>query len=99
MISTEKVFDMLPYAVNIYEKLKVDEYFKTTKSKDKLGFDFFKYLISNLPKVKDEVFNVVALYEGKKVAEIRKQEVSKTIATVKALFNEEGLLDFFNQAM
>lgn len=99
MISTDKVFDMLPHAVAVYDKLKIDEYLKENKKKGKVGFNFFKYMVGNLPKVKDEVFNIVALYENKKVQEIKKQDVATTINSLKSLFNEEGLLDFFNQAM
>ncbi|MCT4566124.1 MAG: hypothetical protein N4A68_17670 [Maledivibacter sp.] len=106
MVTTEKVFDMLPYGVSVFEKLKIEDFFKNKKSKQRGknlkqedGLDFIKYLLKNLSKVKEEVFNIVAIYDDKKVEEIRSQEVAKTIEALRALFKEEGIMDFFNQAM
>lgn len=107
MITSEQAFDMLPMVVDIYDKLDFDTYRKELKEKyegkkaDQLtvGIEAFKYVFKNSGKVKEEVFSIVAIAEGKPIDEIKKQSFTKTILTFKAIFSDKDAVDFFKQAM
>ncbi|OIJ12656.1 hypothetical protein BKP37_12700 [Anaerobacillus alkalilacustris] len=110
MIESEKGFDMLPYMVDIFDKLKLKEYIKKNfirdvkgKNVDNLqiesGIDLFSYVLKNSPKIKEEFFNIVAIAEDKKIEEVKKQPLIRTISTIKEIFSNKELTDFFKQAM
>lgn len=111
-ISTEKAFDALPYAVEIYEKLKFDNYIKATREKIAIekkqgkkideaivGIDMFKFVIKNLNKVKEEVFYLLATIENKNVDEVKEQDMIATIKSLKGLFENKELIELFKSAM
>lgn len=106
-ITTEKAFDLLPYALDIYEKINADKIIKQFKDKYKgkkadvmmVGLEVFKVVLSNMPKVKKEVFEIVALVEEKTVEEVKKQPLMQTLKTFKAIFSEPELMGFFKSAM
>lgn len=111
-ISTEKAFDLLPYAVEIYEKLKVDNYIKATRKKIEIekkqgketdqvtaGIDLFKFVLGNLNKVKDEVFHLLATIEDKTVEEVKEQSMAVTIKSLKELLSNKELMELFKSAM
>ena len=108
MITNDKAFDMLPYAVEIFEKLDIETYIKkntveadeqedTTELTREQGIKMVKYIIKNANKVKEEVFNIVAISEEKTVDDIRKESVSVTIKTFKEIIQDEELMGFFSQ--
>jgi hypothetical protein len=108
LFSTEKAFDALPSVVLLYDKLDLDAYRKkiATKSKDKddidkeaLGIDLFKYVLKNSSKIKEEVFEIVSIFEDKTVEEIKAQSFIKTIKTIKDIFTDKEATDFLKQAM
>lgn len=109
MITSEQAFDMLPYAVDIFDKLSIKEYAQKQAKKAKgktdeekqenLGMDIVKYIIKNSGKVKEEFFNMVAIAEYKKVEEVKKQGIVKTIKIFEEIFNDTELMDFFRRAM
>jgi len=110
MVSTDKVFDMLPTAVDLYDKLKIDSYRKKiaeeNKGKDKanintevLGIDLFKYILKNSGKVKEEVFEIVAIFEEKTAEEVKAQSPAKTFNTLKEIFQDKETTDFLASAM
>lgn len=108
MIKSEQAFDMLPYVVEIYEKLDIESYrrksiakHKKTKNVDlqKVGLDVLLYIIKNSNKVKEEFFTVVAIADEKSVEEIKAQSLVKTITTFKEVFTDKELMDFFKTAM
>jgi hypothetical protein len=107
MIRSEQAFDMLPYVVDIYDKLEIDKYRKELAQKTKgekidvesLGIEAFKYVIKNSGKVKEEFFNIVAIAEEKTPEEIKSQPFLKTMAKFKEVFTDKELTDFFKQAM
>lgn len=105
MVSTEKVFDMLPIVVELYDKLDLDGYRrkvakenKNTNVKD-LGVDVFKYILKNSGKVKEEVFEIVSVFEEKTVEEIKSQSFITTINSLKEIFSDKDTVDFLKQAM
>ena len=108
MVSTNKVFDMLPSVVVLYDKLDIDGYRKkiATENKGKknlnnevLGIDLFKYILKNSGKIKEEVFEIVAIFEDKTVEEVKAQSFMATINTVKGIFQDKETMDFLAQAM
>lgn len=108
MFNTEKAFDMLPSVVVLYDKLDIDGYRKKIVEENKgkqdvntelLGIDLFKHVLKNSAKVKQEVFEIVAVFEDKTVEEIKEQSFVKTINAVKAIFTDTETTDFLKQAM
>lgn len=107
MVSTEKVFDMLPVVVELYDKLDLDEYRKKLQEENKvkklnandLGIEIFKHILKNSSKVKENFFEMVAIFEEKKVEEVKNQSFAKTIKTIKEIFTDKEMTDFFKQAI
>ena len=108
MFSTEKAFDMLPVVTILYDKLDIDGYTKKIKEKNKgktdinseiLGIDLFKYILKNSAKIKEEVFEVVAIVEEKTIDEIKAQNFMTTINTVKDIFQDKEATDFLAYAI
>jgi len=107
MVNTEKVFDMLPVVVELYDKLNLDEYRKKLQKENKvkkinsndLGIEIFKHILKNSSKVKDNFFEIVAIFEEKTVDEIKAQSFAKTINTIKDIFTDKEMTGFFKQAI
>lgn len=64
-----------------------------------VGLDLFAYILKQLPKVKKEVFEIIASLENMTVDEVKKQPLTKTLSTFKELLTNEELVDFFKQAV
>lgn len=113
MLSTEKAFDILPFISDIYEKIDLKDFIETYKEKNKdknknenkalrqtiAGLDLFSFVMKQSGKVKEEFFNIVAIAEDKKVEDVKKQSFVLTLKTIKELFTDKELNDFFKQAM
>lgn len=109
MISTEKVFDMLPSVVDIYDKLDIDGYrkkiAKEQKNKKKemdattLGMDLFKYILKNSRNIKEECFEIVSIFDEKPITEIKAQSFLTTLNSIKEIFKDKEAVDFFKSAM
>lgn len=108
--STEQAFDMLPHASDIYTNLKVKEYlashvFKVKEGEDVevakkiAGADLMAFVLKNSPNAKDAFFNIVAIFEGKTVDEVKAQSLIKTMTSVKAIMKNKELMDFFTQSV
>ena len=111
MITSEQAFDMLPYVVDIYDKLKIKEYAtkraqqakKSGKAVEEIklevGEDVLKYIVKNSPKVKEEFFSVVGIAAGKTKDEAKKQPPTESIKVFMDVFQDKDLLAFFREAM
>ena len=107
MISTEKIFDMLPAVVDLYDKLDIDGYRKKIVKENKgkeadqteLGINLFKYVLKNSGKIKNEVFEIVSVFEDRTVDEIKAQNFMLTLGTLKAIFSDKEAVSFFKDAM
>ena len=107
MVSTEKVFDMLPVVVELYDKLDIDTYRKDLEkenvgkrlNKNDLGINIFKYVLKNSLKVKNEFFEIASIFEEKTIEEVKAQSFGKTINVIKEVFTDKETLDFFKSAM
>jgi NifU-like protein involved in Fe-S cluster formation len=107
MLNTEKVFDMLPVVVDLYDKLCIDDYRKKIAEENKgkkldeqtVGIDLFKYVLKNSGKVKEEVFEIVAVFEGKSIEEIKAQSFMITVKSLKEIFSDKEAMSLFKSAM
>ena len=108
MFNSEKAFDMLPCIVDLYDKLDLDTYRKKIAEANKnnkdikneaLGIDLFKYILKNSGKIKEEVFEIVSIFEDKSVQEVKEQSPIKTMNTIKEIFSDKETTDFFKSAM
>lgn len=109
MFTTEKAFDALPTVVDLYDKLDIDGYRKKISEENKgkgkkvdvnaIGINLLKYILTNTPKIKEEVFSLVAIFEDKTVEEVKAQNFVKTLKTFKTIFEDKDLMDFFKQAI
>ena len=107
MISTSKAFDMLPSVVDLYDKLEIDSYRKKMAEENKgkdldqmaMGIDLFKFVLKNSGKVKPEVFEIVAVFEGKPIEEIKEQGFMETVNSLKKIFSDKEAMVFFRSAV
>lgn len=110
MISSEKAFDILPFVADIYYKIEIERHLKDYQSKNdknldlenlKLfeGLNIFAFILKNSSKFKDEFFNIVAIIEDKELAEVKAQSPTATLKSIKELFANKELTDFFKEAM
>lgn len=109
MLSTEKAFDILPFISDIYEKIDLKDFIASYQEKKKeddvenrqliAGLDLFSFIMKQSGKVKEEFFNIVAIAEDKKIEEVKSQSFALTLKTIKELFTDKELNDFFKQAM
>lgn len=65
---------------------------------DARGLEFVFILLEKMPNAEKEVFELLALYSGKSVEEIKSAELPDTIALIKNLFQDEAFSAFFQQA-
>lgn len=107
MISSEKLYDMLPTVVVLYDKLDLDAYRKkmTDENKEKkldtksLGIEVFKHVLKSSGKVKEEIFEIVAIFQDAPIEEVKLQSIGKTIKSIKMVFTDEDAVSFFKQAI
>ncbi len=107
VITNDMAFDMLPHAVDLFDKLELNEYRKIVSEKyqgkqmDKVevGIEVFKHIVKNLGKAKQEVYSIVAIVEGKTAEDVQNQSFAKTIMTFKSILTDKETMDFFKQAM
>jgi hypothetical protein len=107
MISSSKVFDMLPSIVDIYDKLDLDTYRKKLQEENKtekldakdLGIMLVKYVLKNSKKVKEELFEIVAVMQEITLEEAKAQGPFKMVTTLKEIFTDKDTVGFFKQAI
>ena len=112
-ISTEKCFDLLPHAVDIFEKLNIQEQSKkiledlqkanpdrlAEELQREVGIAIMKHIAKNLPKVKAEFFQLVAIASDVDVETAKKRPLAESIQVLKDVFLDAELLGFFKAAV
>lgn len=111
-INSEQAFDMLPYVEAIYEKVDFEGYRKQLAKNQKgkkeddndskeisFAIDGFRHVLRNSRKVKAEFFAIVSIADSITIDQAKKQSYVKTIKTIKSIFGDPELVDFFKQAM
>lgn len=107
MISTSMAFDMLPSVVDLYDKLQIDEYRKKMAEENKgkeldqttMGINLFKFILKNSKKVKEEVFDIVAVFKEKPIEEIKSQNFVTTVKSLKEIFSDKEAMGLFKDAI
>lgn len=113
MISTEKAFDMLPYAVDILEKLDLQERGKkiledlqkaspgqpAEELQKEVGMAIIKHIAKNLPKIKPEFFALIAIASDVDVKTAKARPLAESIQVLKDVFLDAELMDFFKAAV
>lgn len=107
MLSSDKVFDMLPVVVVLYDKLDLDTYRKKLAKENEekkldsndLGIEIFKYVLKNSSKVKEDFFEIVSIFEDKTIEQVKKQSFAKTVSAIKIIFTDKEATSFFKQAI
>jgi hypothetical protein len=113
MLTSEQVLDILPYAVDIFDKLDIEGYAaknkiqipqniskeKAAEIQKKTGVMIIKYILKSAPKAKEEIFSLVAVLQGTTADEVRKQSFFKTAAQLKEVLSDKEIMDFFTTAM
>jgi len=107
MLKTDIVYDALPMVVEIYEKLDVDG-FRTKMTKENkgkeidnkaLGIKLVMFILKSTPLIKEEVFEVVSVFEGLTVEEVKAQSIGKTIGSLKEILMDEEAIELFKSAV
>lgn len=96
----DKLCDVTPYLIDIIEKSGKDEevrslILKIRANKKATVADQMRLLPILMKKYKDEIFNILAIFNDKSVDEIKEQSITDTIKQVFALFNDKDIKDFF----
>lgn len=106
MLSTEQVFEVLPLISAIYEKIDLKSFAKEYYNKPKedlseieVGIEFFNFIFKNMREIKEECLELVAIFEGKEIEEVRRQSFTVTLNSLKEIFTDKELLNFFKSAM
>lgn len=103
MIEIEKIVDILPYIVDIYDKLEFSTFSKSLHkgiSQKEAGIKVTLHVMKNAPRIKEEIFKIIAILEDMTLEEARKRGLSSSIKSLKALFeNDQELMYFFKSAM
>ena len=104
-ITNEKAFELIPHVMDIYEKIKPEidksltpEHVKG-KSQEEVGLIMQKQFFRNISKVKNEIFEIMAVIEDRTAEEIKKDDFIATSKKIINLLKDKELLDFFKSAM
>jgi len=101
-LKSEVVFDLLPYVVDMYDKLDIEKFAKGLKkniTQKEAGTKVILYILKNSGKIKEEIFNIVAILEGITVEEAKALGIMKSINVIKELFLDDEVMGFFKKAM
>jgi hypothetical protein len=113
MLETEKVFDILPDMVSMYEKLNIKEYSikklaeyrkkypdkNINELQNDLGTDMIMHVLKNSKNAKEEFFRVVACLSGISVDGVKKQSINETFKVFDSILKDDELMSFFSSAM
>jgi len=112
-ISTEKAFDMLPFVVEIIDKLDIKTEGKRIAMRLKeadpekagddlkyeIGIEIIMYVGKNMKKVKEDFFGLVAVASDVDIETAKARPLSESIKILKDIFMDKELMDFFTTAM
>jgi len=101
-MKAEKMYDMLPCVGEMFEKLDIQKIFKDAQNEkdlNKRGMDMIKIILKNSKKVKQEFFELISIYKEITIEEAKNLQPDEAIESLKEIFSELGVMDFFKQAV
>ena len=110
MLTTEQLFDALPYVADIFEQLELDKEINRMREKAQAGGDMteqqrqagmtlFMYIFKNAHKCKDSFFPLVAILLDCSVEEAKKKPPAETFKALKTMLADEEVMGFFTNAV
>lgn len=112
VLSTEKAFDMLPSAIEIFEKLDLKSFYEKNeinvdgKSKDEIeklqkdvGIKMIIYVTKNCSKIKEEVFKLLSIAQDKTIEDVKEQPFTETLKQFRDILSNKEAMSFFKLAM
>lgn len=100
-VAIDKLCNIAPVLAELSEKLSNDTEFKTfmNEKSEKTNRDFlFKVVPHLLKNYREEAFYILALWNDTTIETIKEQPFGKTIAEIKAIFNDEDFRGFFSSS-
>lgn len=100
-VAIDKLCNIAPVLAELSEKLANDAEFKSFMSEkgERTNRDFlFKVVPHLLKDYREEAFYILALWNDTTVEAIKEQPFGKTIAEIKAIFNDEDFRGFFSSS-
>jgi hypothetical protein len=99
MLTVEKAIDIIPYLVEISEKVGIADFKKMINIDDKeeTGIKMFLNMGKNIKKCRIEIYHVLALVEEKSINEVSQMNIFKVMKTFKEIFKDEELKVFFSE--
>lgn len=101
-VAIDKLCNIAPIISEMTEKISSDEEFKTimksfkeTPSNKVLLLKLFPILLKNY---REEIFEMLAVWEDKNVDEIKAQPFAETINQIKALWENKDFRSFFSSS-
>ena len=100
-LTAETIFDIMPDAVIIFEKLDVKAFVQANKSKgqDELGAALISHVLKSSARCKTQFFNVIARVRGVSPADAKKLSLGELAETLQVLGNDKDLITFFKSLM
>lgn len=103
MLTSEQAFDLLPIVADAYDKSDLDQWRKSydfeNKSQEEVGVDLFKFLMKKASSIKDEIFSIVSVLDGKTADEIKAQSIVETMKSLKEFAQDPEISSFFKSAV
>ena len=105
MITTDKALDLVPYMVDIYEKMDKGLLDKSVRKGDtaEVGKKAMVSILKNLNKFKPEIYGMVSVVTETTPEEVSNQNILKTLKVFKEIYNEmfkdPEMADFFGSAV
>ena len=100
-VAIEKLCEVAPVIADLTDKLSKDEEFKAfmQEKKERSNSDFlFRFIPHLLKNYREDVFNILAIWNGKTVDAVKEQSFGTTIAEIKAIFTDEDFRSFFSSS-
>ena len=98
-VAIDKLCNIAPVLSELSEKLAHDTEFKAFMSEkgDRTNRNFLFNVVPHLLKnYREEAFNILAVWNDTTVEAIKEQSFGKTIAEIKAIFEDEDFRSFFS---
>lgn len=99
-VAIDKLCNIAPVIADMTEKISKDEEFKafmeTYKAEKSNKVFFFQVIPLLLKNYREEIYEMLAVWEDKTVDEIKNQSFGVTVGEIKAIWDDEDFRIFFS---